>query len=432
MSVIQHIDILNAVLSTFKTFTMKIFTKLSIVVCFASMISGKAIAQETKTIEMGASYANEVYYSMENGVVMTSPRNTWDIAFYTTAFSAGIITNDGIGVELYQYPDGSNEGWNDFDTIGMSGWIRLYNDVTNWENGAFNRLEKGHPDYGWGVYSMTSHDVIGDSLFLIKTADGKYRKLNIVRKRSTLNQYEIRYADLDGLNDQTITLDAKPYESKLFMSFSFTDGLIDREPDADSWDLLFTRYLATVMNTPYPVVGVLLNPATMAAEARGVAPDFNAWETLNYETGRDEIGHDWKTFDLGSMTYIMEDSLYFFVKGQDSSIYKITFNSFSGSASGITTFDQELISALSVPENHVSSTLVYPNPATSQLNINTPSGEEGFIAIRNLTGQELSRINFTKGAKHSINIDGLVKGIYIVTVVTGNKSVSQKVIVLND
>ena len=411
---------------------MKIFTKLCFVVCFSAIISVVANAQETKTIEMGASYANEVYYSLEKGVVMTSPRNTWDIAFYTTAFSAGIITNDGAGVELYQYPDASNEGWNDFDTIGMSGWIRLYNDVSNWENGAFNRLEKGHPDYGWGIYSMTSHDVVGDSLFLIKTADGKYRKLNIIRKRSTLNQYEIRYADLDGSNDQTITLDAKPYESKLFMAFSFTDGLIDREPDADSWDLLFTRYLATVMNTPYPVVGVLLNPATMAAEARGVGPEFDAWETLNYETGRDEIGHDWKTFDMGSFTYIMEDSLYFFVKGQDSSVYKITFNSFSGSATGITSFDQELISALSVPENSISRNLVYPNPASSVLNINTPADEEGYFTICNLAGQELSRIEFSKAANHSFNISGLENGLYIITVVTDTKQFSQKVIVINE
>lgn len=411
---------------------MKIFTKIFFIAVLVAATTTSLFAQEEKTVTMGASYANEVYYSFENGVVMTTPRNVWDIAFYTQAFSAGIITNDGMGVELYQYPKASNEGWDSFDTTGKATWTRLYNDVSNWENGAFNRLEKGHPDYGWGVYSMTSHDVIGDSLFLIKTPDGKYRKLNIIRKRSTLNLYEIRYADLDGQNDQSITLDAGNYESKMFMSFSFTNGLVDREPDKNAWDLLFTRYLATVQNTPYPVIGVLLNAADSAAEARDVAPDFNDWPSLDYSTGSDVIGHDWKTFDMGSMTYLMEDSLYFFVKAQNGNIYKIHFTSFSGSSSGTSTFTQELVSAMAIPENGTQGSSIYPNPAKEQINIKTPAGEKGEVIISNLTGQELSRVSFSTGNSHSINVSGLKNGTYLVTVKTDNTLSTKKIVIVND
>ena len=55
-------------------------------------------AQTPGSIEMGPQYANEVFFSLTTGVVKVSPRNIWDIAFYTNAFSAGIITNDGAGV----------------------------------------------------------------------------------------------------------------------------------------------------------------------------------------------------------------------------------------------------------------------------------------------------------------------------------------------
>lgn len=411
---------------------MKIFTKTILLFGMSMLLSFISLAQEEKTVVMGATYANEVYYSLETGVVMTSPRNTWDIAFYTEAFSAGIITNDGMGVELYAYPKAGNEGWDSFDTTGKASWTRLYNDVSNWENGAFNRLEKGHPDYGWGVYSITSHDVIGDSLFLIKTPDGKYRKLNIIRKRSTLNQYEIRFSDLDGQNEQTLTLDAGNYESKAFMSFSFQNGLIDREPDKDSWDLLFTKYLATVQNTPYPVTGVLLNPADTAAEARGVAPDFDDWTSLDYSTGSDVIGHDWKTFDMGTFTYIMEDSLYFFIKAQNGNIYKINFTSFSGASTGTVTFTQELVSALAIPENTALNTTIYPNPASEVINVKTPAGEDGYVRISNLAGQELSILSFTRGTVSSFNISGLENGIYLVTVVTGKESITRKVVVVNE
>lgn len=410
-----------------KYFTKKLILPLLIVVTYFSVS-----AQEEKSISMGALYAQEVYYSFENGVVLTSSRNTWDIAFYTPAFSAGIITNDGNGVELYQYPNASNEGWDSFDTTGKATWTRLFNDVSDYENGAFNRLQKGHPDYGWGVYNINSHDVVGDSLFLIKTADGKYRKLNIVRKRSTLNEYEIRYADLDGQNEQTVTLNAGNYQTKLFMSFSFENGLIDREPDKNTWDMVFTRYLASVQNTPYPVIGVLLNPADTAAEARGVADDFDNWASLDYTTGHDVIGHDWKTFNMGTMSYDMEDSLYFFVKAQNGNIYKINFTSFSGSSTGNVTFNQQLVSTLSLPETTSRHNSIYPNPAKDNITVVTPAGKEGEITISNLTGKQLNRLSFTGGLSQSFNLSGLENGVYIVTVVTAGESYSRKIVILND
>jgi len=50
------------------------------------------------SVVMGPGYADEIYYSMTNGVVSSSPRNTWDIAFRTRVMSSSILTNDGKGV----------------------------------------------------------------------------------------------------------------------------------------------------------------------------------------------------------------------------------------------------------------------------------------------------------------------------------------------
>jgi aminopeptidase YwaD len=180
------------------------------------------------------------------------------------------------------------------------------------------------------------------------------------------------------------------------------------------------------------VVGVLLNPADTAAEARGVASDFNDWANLDYTTGSDVIGHDWKTFDMGTFTYLMEDSLYYFVKAQNGNIYKISFTSFSGSATGTTTFTQQLVSSLSVPENSSQPTTIYPNPAREQINIVTPAGQKGTVIISNLTGQELSRVSFTNGNSHAINISGLINGTYIVSVKTDNTFYSKKIVIVND
>ena len=52
------------------------------------------------------------------------------------------------------------------------------------------------------------------------------------------------------------------------------------------------------------------------------------------------IGSDWKTFDMGSFTYVVEPDLCYFVKSGDMT-YKIVFTGTDGSASGKMVFDIE-------------------------------------------------------------------------------------------
>ncbi|KAF0194756.1 MAG: hypothetical protein FD166_3277 [Bacteroidetes bacterium] len=389
-------------------------------------------AQTPGSIEMGPQYANEVYFSLTTGVVKVSPRNIWDIAFYTNAFSAGIITNDGAGVELYTYPNADKEGWDSFDTTGFSGWNKMYNDPSDWENGAFNRNQKGHPDYGWGVYSATSHDVIGDSLFLVKTPDGIFRKLNIVRKYSSLNKYEIRYSLLDGQQDQTVTLDVNPYVDKALMAYSFTGGIVDREPAAASWDILFTKYYGVVQNTPYPVVGVLLNPAVKAARVAKTDPAYTDWSILDFETGSDIIGHDWKYFDMNSFQYIVEDSLMYFAKAQQSGVIKLVFGSFAGSSTGIATFTTELISLMGIGEASADVSSIYPNPASGQLNLILPGNTlSGKTSLFDLSGRLLREWVLSGTGSMTLDVSGLNPGTYFLKtnnngIISGNKVVLVK------
>ncbi len=131
---------------------------------------------------MGAGYANDVYYSFQNGTVKTVDRTNWDIAFFTPVFSAGVMINDGKGIVLYTYPKADTSGWNSVDTSGLSTWPGMYNSLDDWENGAFDRNAKGHPDYGWGVYNGINHNVVGDSIFIMKLSESVYKKFWLMKK----------------------------------------------------------------------------------------------------------------------------------------------------------------------------------------------------------------------------------------------------------
>ena len=315
---------------------------------------------------MGTGYANDVFYSFKDGEVAAVPRTNWDLGFQTMVWTATIITNGGSDVELYTYPKADTSGWGSVDTTGLSTWPVLYDSEHDWYEGAFNRNQAGHPDYGWGKYNPISHDVVGDSIYIIKTADNKWRKIWILRKNSIANTYYFRYANLDGNDDQLIEMNNNPYLSKNFVYFSFTGNtVLDREPDTASYDLLFTKYYSVQPNgTPYPVIGALNNLEVYANEFYPVGPDFIDWQNMPFDSTKSPIGSDWKSFDFTS-GWMMKDSLAYFVRTRDLEIYKLVFTGFTGSlGTGAALFEKTLVSAADVSEiiPGNSSFSVSPNP----------------------------------------------------------------------
>ncbi len=160
---------------------MKTYTLIALILTLSFTVSGQAFKSAgdvavLDSVVMGPGYANDIYYSFEDGVVASVPRANWDIGFHTTLWTAAIITNGAAGVNLYTYPNSDTTGWSAVDTAGLGFWPILYDSEELWEDGAFTRNATGHPDYGWGKYNPITHDVVGDSIYLLQTLDGTYQK----------------------------------------------------------------------------------------------------------------------------------------------------------------------------------------------------------------------------------------------------------------
>lgn len=380
---------------------------------------------KTDSIAMGPSYANEVYYSMKNGVVQTTPRATWDIAFRTRKWSSSVITNDGAGVVLYTYPKSDTTGWNALDTAGLSGWTAMYNDPTDWENGAFSRNATGHPDYGWGKYNDVTHNITGDSLYVIKLRDASFMKLWIIRKYSAANIYTFRFANLDGTDQINVTYDLNSKTSMDFAGYSLkTNEMVDFEPAKASWDIVFTKYMSVQPNgTPYPVTGVLSNDSLGVERFHPVALTFDDFGAGKWDSTRSTIGWNWKVFDNQSFAYKVVDSLVFFVNPVRGDIYKIYFTGFAGSSTGKVTFKTGKVAGAGISDP-VSAKLdlnVFPNPASGKVNISVTGkpGQELTFVLTDLSGRQLraDRPSMqTDGLYvHSMDVTGLQPGVYFVT-----------------
>ncbi len=394
---------------------MKLLTLL------ATALSSTAILAQT-TVTTGPGNTQQTYYSLQNGVVGTGALADWDIAFEITGFTGSILANTAKGMLVYKAPYTVAQ-WTAVDTIGMAAtWTKSFNSETLWTAGAFNQGLSADPfDLGWGVYNMITHQVVGDSVFVIKLADASYRKLRI--DGLTTGTYSFTWAEIDGANEGTATLAKSAFTGKNFGYFSFVTGTnVDPEPPTASWDLLFTKYTSIInapAPTPYGVAGVLQNKNIDALQIDGVDPAVADWTSAPFDTTINIIGYDWKIFNNTTFQYEYPVDRTYFVKDQAGNIWKLVFTAYGGGATGDMTFNQDLVSATAVDE--ISSTdrlIVYPNPvvngnATLVIDANVDLAN---LTIHDVNGKLVSGIKLTglNGlAQRNVDVSGLPAGIYV-------------------
>lgn len=298
---------------------------------------------KTQTITLGASYANDVYYSLKNGVVSTISRTDWDIAFSVSTRSSSIIINEGANVALWVYP----KTWTwatPSDTTGIKTWTsRVRNSNTDWEIGAFNANATSHPNYGWGNYNETSHNIVnadGGALFIIKLRNGSYKRVWIETKFSSAQKYTFRYSNIDGTNAQTVTeMSLVGYKGNYgYYSLQDNQLIVNREPDKSTWELLFTKWEDVNSGQPYIVTGVLQNIGIKAVDL--TTTDFTniVYTTDQFSSEINTIGYDWKTPPMSGPWVVLNNKAYV-VRNAAGKDYLIVFKTFVGSSTGVLTFD---------------------------------------------------------------------------------------------
>jgi hypothetical protein len=296
------------------------------------------LVTRTETLSLGAGYTNDIFYRLSDGLITSVPRSDWDIAFIVSARESAILINDAAGVELKAYPV---TGWvwtTAIDTTGYHNWTSLVNSDTTWTDGAFNMNATGHPNYGWGNYNSTSHNIEGSALYIIKLRNGNFKKIWIEMKYSALQKYSFRYADLDGSNEQVVSnMDVSDSKAN-FVYYNLQDNLrVDREPETSSWDIVFTKWIDKSIH--YPVTGVLQNIGVRALESSDVDPLSESFPSEGYLSAMSTIGSDWKTINMNTFQYTIDETRVFLIKDKNNKIYRIRFKTFEGSATGNLSFD---------------------------------------------------------------------------------------------
>ncbi len=396
---------------------------ITLLVAIAAMQFANA-SSTTDTVSTGASYVNQIWYSLPNDEQGSTPKDNWDVAFEISGYAASVLANTQKGMVVYQSPYAVAQ-WGTVDTTGLATWKVLENGETSWSEGALNTNPDNNYDLGWGVYDMNTHSVTGDSIYVIRLASGGYKKLKI---NSLANSaYSFTWADIDGQNEQTASLAKSGYTGKNFGYYSLeNNAALDREPATADWDITFTKYM-TVIYAPAPtlygVTGVLLNKGVTGIKASGVDVASVDYNNFTFQTDINTIGYNWKSF---AGTWTIEDSLAFFVKRSNGDIWKLIFTGFSGSAAGNYIFSKEQVytATTGIQETEGITTLgIYPNPAHNQLNIvynyNRSDNNSTNLTICDLSGRVVMQqgFNATSGLNNQVvDVTGLNTGIYLLNV----------------
>ncbi len=376
-------------------------TRASVCLLLLLTFGVSSLSAQTTTVSAGAGYADEVYFSLTNGMVQAAPLDEWDIAVEVApGFTASIMTNDGKGILLYVVPDKGAIDFGDWiDTTGMAaGWESSYNSGVSWDQGAFNGdSDPETGNFGWGEYNMITHTVGGTTLYVLVLPDGSARQVAVQGLAS--RTYTILIADLDGENRRTVKINKDDYPDRQFAYYSIMlDKVIDREPGSYDWDLLFGKYIAMVgpgADVPYGVFGVRSAPGIRVAEVETSDPQSAPvpTDTLAYSDAITTIGYDWKNFT--GTGWELRDVVYF-VKDREEDLYRLYFTGFEGSSTGTSTFELQLvgISSVTVRGERVADFALYPNVISAEASLSCiysldRSASEVRFSLVDMAGREV-------------------------------------------
>lgn len=396
-------------------------------------------SQVIDTVTMGPSYANNIWYSLENDNQAWAPNNNWDLAFSTSFSQLNELTtalhfNPKVG-NVYEVLGSSVASFDAIDTVGLHTWTPLFNSELTWSKGALNNTTTlGQFDYGWGSYDAVNHSGINaNRVFVIQYLDQSIVKFYINMNFSS-SKYLITYADLENTAVETTEIVYSDYDTKNFIYLDLKTGLlIDREPASSTWDFLFTHYPTNDYNPPYLVTGVLQNIHTEVAKVYPIenTADYDNWSNASFSEEINGIGWNWKVLNA-QYTYDIEDSTVYFVKTQTGDLWKVIMKEFIGSSAGKFIFSKEKIETASVGKITGDIGLsLYPNPANEMTKLLVSQADQATVTITNNLGQQVftSFVNGNELQSIALPTANWRNGVYYVSIrLTQGKTVKKLVI----
>lgn len=280
----------------------------------------------TDTIPMTELYLYQVYYDLESGKIIRQTAKTGhDLGFEGSPDGFRIVLNSSNFMKITDL--GLTAFGQAYDTVGKAMMFdKSDGDTDSTAFGTWFIIKNGDTLSNRHVYAVSRGiDENGNPLGLHQITFDSLKN----------GIFYFRHAPLEG-GDPVHAIVRKNSKYRYVWFSLATNDTIPAEPAMDQWDLLFTQYttmLYTDAGEPYPylLTGTLTNqPVTVARNTllpfQGISLE-QTW-ALQFSSGRDVIGYDWKVYDFDKGNYTIVPDLSYIIRSRSGFVFKLRFVGF--------------------------------------------------------------------------------------------------------
>jgi hypothetical protein len=366
--------------------------------------------------------------------------------------SAAIWANHNAGnafVKVYNIHKDSAQ-WNTVTLADTATATLCFNQDQGWYQGALNDIPSADVfDFGWGKYDLVSHNLYGDSIFIIK-ANNVFYKVYIQSFITATTTWTFSVGDIVAGTSYLDSISKQPnYDNRLFAYYDLaTAADTNREPHDTTWDLVFNRYNSLVNlggpgPQPYPVIGALNNKGVKAVKVNPVHVDSTYAHYSDYmmpwpasSSIISSIGYDWKSFTPPAGPWIVPDSNSYLIQDKTGNLYQLQFTGYSGSGTGNIYFRKRVVAPVAVTDTHspINQYSFYPNPANTAINLmlNSHESTTAKLLVYDITGKVVlnSQLNIVSGLNgYSFPVNHLTNGHYILSIQGSDIHLNEKLMI---
>lgn len=286
---------------------------------------------QTQIFGMGENYENQIWFEFSTQATAINRSDVWDIAFSCGAENTIKINggkNSYFGVARFPGAD-----FNSFTAIDVK--------QTMWEFDNPGGLSDSMVFNGWcsaaGAGTYKSNDV----LYIIDLGEDtltskRYIKLKLDGRYPGYYKFSWAYMG-DTAARSTVTLNTNTDYNYVYYSFG-AKAEVQNEPFTNTkWDIVFTTYKQIIPDEnskpfPYILRGVLSNQnGVEVGEIKNIPfEDINISNALAavYSQKQDEIGYDWKIWNLTANKYTVDQNKIYLIKDTKGQYFKMKFVDF--------------------------------------------------------------------------------------------------------
>ena len=269
------------------------------------------------TISIGANYESQIWFDLgTNSIIKSNARTDWDLAFESESNDYVVYLNTSNVSSAVETPT------TDFANVRSVSGLTFGYDASS---GNLDSLAIGDVSSNNKVW-------IVDRGFSPSGSDlGKWK---VKFESATANSYTLRFGRLNDSVGTVVVINKNPIKGRV--AFSFVSGMTyDLEPEKTAFDLCFTQYTNVFYEPtfyPYSVNGAIINSyRTEVFEAFGQnfeQIDLAFAQSQFYSNHLDVIGYDWKFYDFGSSSYIVDKTKVYILKDASGNYFKLRFLDF--------------------------------------------------------------------------------------------------------